>query len=84
MLKHVASKNGLFLVAILSTEFQRASGSNVRARTVRRELHEIGFHGRAAKPKTSIGWSGVKLAASGRTLIRVWPTVKFGGGGIMV
>ena len=55
-------------VATLTTEFQTAPGSNICTRTVRGELHEMGFHGRAAahKPKSpctmpTIGWSGVKL-----------------------
>ncbi|KAK6304388.1 hypothetical protein J4Q44_G00249740 [Coregonus suidteri] len=43
-------------VATLTTEFQTASGSNARTRTVRLELHEMGFHGRAAahKPKMTM------------------------------
>jgi hypothetical protein len=37
-------------------EFQTASGSNISTRTVRRELHEMGFDCRAAahKPKISV------------------------------
>ncbi|XP_042183821.1 transcription activator BRG1-like [Oncorhynchus tshawytscha] len=46
VLRHVASKNHLSSVPTLTTEFQTASGSNVSTRTVRRELHEMGFHGR--------------------------------------
>ena len=37
-------KNRLSLVTTLTTEFRTASGSNARRRTVRRELHEMGFH----------------------------------------
>jgi transposase len=48
VLKCVACQNGLFSVVTLTTEFQTASGSNVSTRRVRRELHEMGFHGRAA------------------------------------
>jgi hypothetical protein len=33
------------------SKFQTASGSNVSTTTIRRELHAIGFHGRAAMPK---------------------------------
>ena len=56
VLKRVARKNHLSSVATLTTKFQTASGSNVSTRTVRRELHEMGFHGRAAthKPKITI------------------------------
>ena len=41
-------KNGLSSVVTLTTEFQTAPGST---RTVHRELHEMGFHGRAAAHK---------------------------------
>jgi hypothetical protein len=44
-------KNRLFSVATLTTELQTASGSNVRTRTVRWVLHEMGLHGRAAAHK---------------------------------
>eukprot|EP00063_Salmo_salar_P074056 XP_014048891.1 PREDICTED: transcription activator BRG1-like [Salmo salar] len=46
VLRRVASKNHLSSIPTLTTEFQTASGSNVSTRTVRRELHEMGFHGR--------------------------------------
>uniref|UniRef100_UPI00358F9E42 uncharacterized protein isoform X2 n=1 Tax=Myxine glutinosa TaxID=7769 RepID=UPI00358F9E42 len=51
VLKRVSRKNRLSTVATLTTEFQTASGSNVSTKTVRRELHEMGFHGRAAAHK---------------------------------
>ena len=53
----VALKNLLSSVATLTTEFQTAPGSNVSTRTVRWELHEMGFHGRAAahNPKITMG-----------------------------
>ena len=56
MLKHIACKNLLSWVARLTTEVQTASGSNVSTRTVCREVHEMGFHGRAAphKPKITV------------------------------
>jgi hypothetical protein len=38
----------------LITEFQTASGSNISTINVRRELHEMGFHGRAAAHKPKI------------------------------
>ena len=43
-------------VATLTTEFQIDSGSNDGTNTVRREFHEMGFHGRAAayKPKITM------------------------------
>jgi transposase len=45
VLKRVACKNRLSSIATLTTEFQTASGNNVSTRTVRRELHEMCFHG---------------------------------------
>jgi hypothetical protein len=47
-------KNGLFSVATLTTEFQTASRSNVGTITVCWELHEMGFHDRAAAHKPNI------------------------------
>jgi hypothetical protein len=55
-----ACKNRLSSVATLTTEFQTASGSNVSTRTVRRELHEMGFHGRAAAHKPKITMRNAK------------------------
>ncbi|XP_045577251.1 transcription activator BRG1 [Salmo salar] len=60
VLRRVASKNRLSSVATLTTEFQTASGSNVSTRTVRRELHEMGFHGRAATHKPKITMRNAK------------------------
>ena len=54
VLKRVAQKNHLSTVETLTTEFQTASGSNVSPSTVCRELHEMGFHGRAAAHKPKI------------------------------
>ena len=44
MLKRVARKNDLPSFATLTTVFQTASGSKVSTISVRRELHEMGFH----------------------------------------
>ena len=62
MLKHVAwkKKNRLSSVATLTTEFQTDSGSNVSTNTVRRELHEMGFHGRASAHKLNITMCNAK------------------------
>ena len=54
MLKRVAFKNRLSSVATPNTTLQTASGSSVSTRTVRWELHEMGFHGRAAAHKPKI------------------------------
>ena len=51
VLKRVACKNCLFSVVTLTTEFHTASGSKVSTIIVRWELHEIGFHVRAATHK---------------------------------
>ena len=60
VLKRVAWKNRLSSVATLTTEFQTDSGSNVSTSTVRRELHEMGFHGRAATRKPKITMRNAK------------------------
>ncbi|XP_064876722.1 protein RCC2 homolog [Oncorhynchus nerka] len=60
VLKHVARTNRPSSVATLTTEFQTASGSKVSTRTVRRELREMGFHGRAAAHKPKITKSGLQ------------------------
>jgi hypothetical protein len=67
------SKNCAPSVATLTTKFQTSSGNNVGTITIRRDLHEMGFHGRAAahKPKITMHDSkglldgGVKLATIG-------------------
>lgn len=54
VLERVAVGKCLPSVEALATEFQTASGANVSSRTVRRELHEMGFRGRVStynKPK---------------------------------
>lgn len=45
-------RNRLSSVASLTTAFQTASGSNISARTVHQELHEMGFQ--APKPKIAM------------------------------
>jgi hypothetical protein len=60
MLKRIERKNRLSSVATLTTEFQTLSGSNVSTRTVRRELHEMGFHGQAATHKLKITMRNAK------------------------
>jgi hypothetical protein len=60
VLKSIACKNGLSSVATLTTQFQTASGNNVSTRTVRRELHEMGFHGRAVAHKPKITMHNAK------------------------
>ncbi|XP_033479589.1 aminoacyl tRNA synthase complex-interacting multifunctional protein 1-like isoform X2 [Epinephelus lanceolatus] len=54
VLEKVALENCLPSVEALTAEFQTASGATVSPRTVRRELHEMGFRGRVStynKPK---------------------------------
>ncbi|XP_071361308.1 aminoacyl tRNA synthase complex-interacting multifunctional protein 1-like [Trachinotus anak] len=54
VLERVALEKCLPSVEALTTEFQTASGASVSSRTVRRELHEMGFRGRVStynKPK---------------------------------
>uniref|UniRef100_A0A0E9XCZ0 Transposase Tc1-like domain-containing protein n=1 Tax=Anguilla anguilla TaxID=7936 RepID=A0A0E9XCZ0_ANGAN len=56
----LARKNCLSSVATLITEFQTASGCNVSTRSSHRELHEMGFHGRATTHKPKITMRNAK------------------------
>jgi hypothetical protein len=60
VLKLITLKNCLSLVATRPTDFQTASGSNVSTITVRQELNEMGFHGRAAAHKPKIPMRNAK------------------------
>ena len=64
MVGHTSSQNEtaecLSSVATFTAEFQTASGRNFSTRTVSREIHEMGFHGRAAAHKPNITMSNVK------------------------
>ncbi|XP_035491887.2 aminoacyl tRNA synthase complex-interacting multifunctional protein 1-like [Scophthalmus maximus] len=55
VLERVALETCLPSVKALTDEFQTASGASVSFRTVRRELHEMGFRGRASKYSESKG-----------------------------
>ncbi|XP_076585728.1 aminoacyl tRNA synthase complex-interacting multifunctional protein 1-like [Chaetodon auriga] len=55
VLEKVALENCLPSVEALTAEFQTASGANVSSRTVRRELHEMGFRGRVSTYGKSTG-----------------------------
>ena len=65
-------KNCLSSVATLTTEFQIASRSKVSARTVRRELHEMGFHGHAAAHKPKITMRNAKRRLEWCKALRHW------------
>jgi hypothetical protein len=54
VMKPISRTNRQSSVATLRPEFQTSSGSNVSTITVCQELHEMGFHGRAATHKPMI------------------------------
>ena len=60
VLKCVARKNRQSSLATLTAEFQTASGGNISTKTVPLELHEMGFHGRAATHKPKITLCNIK------------------------
>jgi hypothetical protein len=60
VLKHEVHRNCLSSVATFTTEFQTASGSNVSTGTVRQEINEMGFHGRATAHKPKITMRNAK------------------------
>ncbi|KAL6467451.1 hypothetical protein MHYP_G00231280 [Metynnis hypsauchen] len=62
VLERVASENRLSPVAALTTEFENASGTSVSRRTVRRELHGMGFRGQSAAQKAKIIRRNAKTA----------------------
>ena len=63
VLKRIARKNHLSSVATLTSKLQTDSGSNVGTSTVRQELQEMGFHGRAAAHKPKITMRNTIAAA---------------------
>lgn len=125
VLRRIVRKSRQSSADSITAEFQTSSGINISTKTVRRELHGMGFHGRAATCKPYITkhnakrrmewckarrhwtleqWKRVLWSDESRFSIwqsdgRVWvwrmpgerylpdcimPTVKFGGGGIML
>lgn len=74
LLEKVALENCLTSIAALTAEFQAASGASVSAKTVRRELHGMGFRGRVSSYSKKKGGS----QAGGTTPPRVYPTASHG------
>jgi hypothetical protein len=60
-----------------TTEIQTPSGSNVSTRTVRRELREMGFHGRVAAYKPKITRSNAKRRLEWCKAHRHWTLEKW-------
>ncbi|CAI9586594.1 unnamed protein product, partial [Staurois parvus] len=51
MLKHTASRSHQLSAESIAKDFQIACGLQISTTTVHRELHGMGFHGRAAASK---------------------------------
>ena len=77
VLKHVVHINLLSSVATLNNEFKTASGSNVSTITFHRELHEMGFHGRAAAHKPKITMRNAKHQLEWCKAHRHWTQYKW-------
>ncbi|GFU59694.1 regulator of chromosome condensation 2 [Trichonephila clavipes] len=69
-LKRIVKQNRKSSLVEISQEFQSSLGISVSSRTVRRELKNLGFHGRATAHKPNINYNGVEL-----TVIGLWKTV---------
>ena len=72
MLRHIVHRDRQLSAESITIDLQTSCGLQINSRTVHRELHGMGFHGRAAASKqyiskcnASIGCSGVKHAATG-------------------
>ena len=73
LLRHMVHKSGQRSADSIAKGFRASTGINVSTKTVRLELHGMGFHGRTAacqphiaSPMPSVGWSGVKHTDTGR------------------
>uniref|UniRef100_A0A3Q2W3X4 Tc1-like transposase DDE domain-containing protein n=1 Tax=Haplochromis burtoni TaxID=8153 RepID=A0A3Q2W3X4_HAPBU len=125
MLKHILRRGSQLSAESIATDLQTSCGVQISSRTVRRELHEMGFYGCAAAPKPYITnrnakhrmrwckahrhwtleqwkrvlWSGESCFSVWQCDGQVWvwrlpgeqylsdcivPSVKYGGGGVMV
>ena len=58
--KRIERKYHLSSITTPTTKLQTASGIKISTKTVRQELHEMGFHGRAAAQKPTITMHNAK------------------------
>ena len=72
MLRRIVCRGRQLSAESIATELQTSCGLQVSSRTVRRELHGMGFHGEQLHPShasasamQSVGCSGVEHAATG-------------------
>ena len=70
MLRRTVRRSRQLSAESIATDLQTSCGLQISSRTVRRELHGMGFHGQAPASTSpsamqSVGCSGVKHAATG-------------------
>ncbi len=61
MLRRIVRRSRQLSAESIATDLQSSCGLQINSRTVRRELHGIGFHGRAAASKPYITKCNAKL-----------------------
>nr|XP_046272014.1 uncharacterized protein LOC124073656 isoform X2 [Scatophagus argus] len=79
VLEKIALESCLPSVEALTTELQTASGAKVSSKTVRRELHEMGFRGRVSTYNKSVGEPDKELNPKKKVWEQIQPDLRTDG-----